>query len=177
MENKIKSYFRLLLPAYILLHFSAVSFSQSLKTGQSFKGIASFYAHSFTGKKTANGELFDNAGYTCAHKYLPFGTILEVKNQKNGRKVKVRVNDRGPYTEGRLIDLSYKAAKSLGFVSKGVSDVTVKIIDHNEVLGPYEEEINSGLKNKPFSENDSSNLAINFLMREDSPKRRYFLRY
>jgi len=86
-------------------------------------GIASFYHSFFNGKKTANGEIFDNNKMTCAHKNLPFGTLLKVTNTQNDQSVIVRVNDRGPYVKGRVLDLSLAAAKVLGFVSKGMTTV------------------------------------------------------
>ncbi len=78
------------------------------------KGVSSHYAHKFHGRMTANGEIFDMNEYSAAHKKLPFGTILKVINQKNNKTVLVRVNDRGPYVNDRIIDLSYSAAKKIG---------------------------------------------------------------
>ncbi len=77
-------------------------------------GKASHYARKFHGRKTANGETFDMNDFSAAHKSLPFGTILKVINQKNGKSTLVRVNDRGPYSHNRIIDLSYSAAKKIG---------------------------------------------------------------
>lgn len=77
-------------------------------------GTASHYANKFHGRLTANGEVFNMYGYTCANKELPFGTILKITNRDNGKSVLVKVNDRGPYVNDRIIDLSYQAAKSIG---------------------------------------------------------------
>ena len=77
------------------------------------KGKASFYADKFNGRKTASGETFRNSKLTAAHKTLPFGTMVKVTNQSNGKTVKVRINDRGPFVLGRIIDLSKKAAKNI----------------------------------------------------------------
>lgn len=89
-------------------------------------GKASYYADMFKGRKTANGEIFRQWKKTAAHRTLPFGTKVTVKNLSNGRKVKVRINDRGPYVKGRMIDLSKKAAKEIGMIDAGVADVEIR---------------------------------------------------
>ena len=89
-------------------------------------GEASYYADKFQGRKTANGEIFRQRKKTAAHQTLPFGTKVTVKNLSNGRKVKVRINDRGPFAKGRIIDLSKKAARKLGMVKAGVAEVELK---------------------------------------------------
>lgn len=94
--------------------------SQSLQ-----KGKASFYASHFNGRKTASGERLHPDSMTCAHKSYRFGTLLTVYNPANGRSVNVRVIDRGPYVQGRIIDLSWCAAKKLGIVGQGVATVFV----------------------------------------------------
>ena len=87
------------------------------------KGRASYYADSFKGRPTANGERFRQGKRTAAHKTLPFGTKVKVTNLKNGRSVKVRINDRGPFVSGRVIDLSKKAARKLDMIDDGVAEV------------------------------------------------------
>ncbi|RBL93484.1 septal ring lytic transglycosylase RlpA family protein [Chitinophaga flava] len=89
-------------------------------------GKASFYADSFDGKRTASGETFRQYRLTAAHKTLPFGTKVKVMNIANGRTVKVRINDRGPFAPGRVIDLSRKAAAKLGMLKTGVATVEIK---------------------------------------------------
>ncbi len=89
-------------------------------------GKASYYADKFNGRKTANGEVFRNRKKTAAHKTLPFGTIVKVTNLRNGRSVKVRINDRGPFVAGRHIDLSKKAARKIGMVQEGVGNVKMQ---------------------------------------------------
>jgi rare lipoprotein A len=84
------------------------------------KGVASWYGPGFHGKKTANGERFNTHDLTAAHKTLPFGTRLRVTDRRTGRHVLVVVNDRGPFTPGRVIDLSLAAAKSLGMIQRGI---------------------------------------------------------
>jgi len=89
-------------------------------------GKASYYADKFNGRKTANGETFRNSKKTAAHKTLPFGTVVKVTNLRNGRSVKVRINDRGPFVAGRHIDLSKKAARKIGMVQEGVGNVKMQ---------------------------------------------------
>ncbi|HHV37014.1 MAG TPA: septal ring lytic transglycosylase RlpA family protein [Candidatus Cloacimonetes bacterium] len=97
--------------------------------------VASYYAHRFHGRKTANGEIFDMNAMTCAHKTLPFNTKLLVINPQNGKTVELRVNDRGPFIRGRDIDLSYAAAKEIEMIRAGVIKVEVMVIHpENEAL-------------------------------------------
>ncbi|HMR92325.1 MAG TPA: septal ring lytic transglycosylase RlpA family protein [Chitinophagaceae bacterium] len=88
-------------------------------------GKASYYADKFAGRKTANGEIFRQGKMTAAHKTLPFGTKVKVKNLNNGRTIKVRINDRGPFVAGRIIDLSRKGARKLGMIRDGVVPVVI----------------------------------------------------
>jgi len=88
-------------------------------------GIASWYGRDFHGRSTSNGERYDMHDITAAHKLLPMHTMLLVENRDNGKKVVVRVNDRGPFVKGRIIDLSYGAAKKLGLVDSGTARVTI----------------------------------------------------
>ena len=92
------------------------------------KGIASWYGKKFHGRRTANGERFDMYALTAAHRSLPFGTKVRVTNLENGRSVMVRVNDRGPFIRGRVIDLSYAAAKDLRMVRQGVVKVEITLV-------------------------------------------------
>ncbi|WP_435223124.1 septal ring lytic transglycosylase RlpA family protein [Niabella hirudinis] len=88
-------------------------------------GSASYYADSFNGRQTASGAIFRQHKKTAAHPSLPFGTKVRVTNLKNGRKVKVHINDRGPFVQGRIIDLSKKSAKKIGMLKDGVIPVTI----------------------------------------------------
>lgn len=90
-------------------------------------GQASWYGPGFRGKPTASGEKFRPGKRTAAHKTLPFGTILKVENQTNGRQVKVVVNDRGPYAGDRVLDLSKGAAKRIGLIDQGVGRVEFRV--------------------------------------------------
>ncbi len=89
------------------------------------RGIASWYGKDFHGKKTSNGEIYDMYAMTAAHKTLPLGTYVRVHNLANNRKLEVRINDRGPFVRGRIIDLSYTAAKDIGIVGPGTARVEV----------------------------------------------------
>lgn len=92
------------------------------------KGTASWYGKKFHNKRTSSGERYNMYQMTAAHRTLPFATRLLVTNEKNGRQVIVRVNDRGPFKKNRMIDLSYAAAKKLGMVGKGVARVSIKVL-------------------------------------------------
>jgi len=93
------------------------------------EGIASYYAHKFHGRQTANGEIYDETKLTAAHRKLPFGTRVRVTNLENGKTVTLRINDRGPFVEGRIIDVSYRAAQDLDFISQGLAKVRVVEIE------------------------------------------------
>src|SRR5262245_38735170 len=90
------------------------------------RGGASYYADAFDGRPTASGEPFDMYAMTAAHRRLPLGTMVRVKNLDNGREVVVRINDRGPYVRGRVIDLSYGAARELGMLDAGLAHVELE---------------------------------------------------
>lgn len=107
---------------------SACSGSRHLTSGRYAYGNASWYGKPFHGRKTASGERYNMHAKTAAHKKLPFGTKLEVTYLKTGKKVKVRINDRGPFIHGRKLDLSYGAAKRIGLVRDGVGKVRMRII-------------------------------------------------
>ena len=89
---------------------------------------ATWYGHELAGNRTASGERFNPNGLTAAHRSLPFGTCLRVANPKTGRSVSVRVNDRGPFTGGRIIDLSAAAASSIGLRASGVGQVQIEVL-------------------------------------------------
>lgn len=99
-----------------------------VKKGEVYYFVCSFYGKKFHGKQTANGEIFDMNKLTCAHKSLPFGTLLKVTNEDNGNSVVVRVNDRGPFVQGRDLDLSYAAAKKIGLIGAGVKKLKVEVL-------------------------------------------------
>jgi peptidoglycan lytic transglycosylase len=92
-------------------------------------GIASWYGGKFHGRMTSSGEVFDTNSLTAAHRTLPFGTIVKVTNLDNGKSVEVKINDRGPFVEGRIIDLSRAAAERLGMIDSGVARVSLQIVE------------------------------------------------
>jgi rare lipoprotein A len=103
--------------------------SEPIKPIKSWVGNASWYGQEFDGKKTANGERFDPESLTAAHPNLPFGSIVRVVNPRNGKYELVRINDRGPYQEGREIDVSYRVARKLGLVHAGVNQVRLELLE------------------------------------------------
>lgn len=122
----------------LLLIFSLSAHAQSRttekavkhkKTTRVFYGQASFYANKFNGRKTANGEIFDQKKLTCACNVLPLGTWIKVTNLRNGRAVIVKVNDRIHPKMKRIVDLSRSAAQKLGYVSSGLTRVKVELVD------------------------------------------------
>ncbi len=93
------------------------------------EGYASWYAGKFHGRTTASGEVFDTLAFTAAHKTLPFGTIVRVTCTDNGKSVDVKINDRGPFVEGRIIDLSQAAAEALNITGAGIARVRIQTIE------------------------------------------------
>ena len=105
-----------------------LEFENNPLLGTQITGRASFYGPKFHGKTTANGEKMDKFKLTCAHKTLPFDTMLEVTNLQNGKKVVVRVNDRGPFSGSRILDVSSAAADSLDMRHRGVVEVSAMVV-------------------------------------------------
>lgn len=122
------SLFAILSP--LTTHLSPSAFAQEPQRGK-----ASYYSKKATGSRTSSGERLHHDSLTCAHRTHPFGTMLKVTNVQNGRSVMVRVTDRGPYGRGRIIDLSWGAAKELGMLAQGVAMVTVELAD--ELIIPF----------------------------------------
>ena len=107
----------------------------SLDLGIKDRGVASWYGKEFHGKLAANGEVFDMTAYTAAHRKLPLGSLVRVVNLANGKSVQVRINDRGPYVTGRMLDLSHAAARELGMLEAGTSAVQIEVIgNHRPVI-------------------------------------------
>ena len=102
---------------------------EKAEIGLKITGEASYYGPGFDGKQTASGEIFDQNDFTCAHKSLPFGTKLKVVRVDNGSSVVVRVNDRGPYVDGRILDLSVAAGKKIGLDKVGHAKVVATVIE------------------------------------------------
>ena len=102
------------------------------KSNNRFKGISSYYGEDFHGKLTANGEVYDMYGLTAAHKTLPLNTIVRVTNLENNKSLILRINDRGPFVKGRILDCSYGAALKLGFIGNGTTNVLVEVIEYGD---------------------------------------------
>ncbi len=131
-------------------------YSQSPVLGSESFGMASYYGTKFYGRKTASGEILKKGGLTCAHPTLPFGTMLEVTNLANNKWCVVRVNDRGPFSRSRILDVSHDAAERLEMFSSGTAKVKAMVVGDNgmvmitrpesiiensmELIGPPEEE-------------------------------------
>lgn len=103
--------------------------------GEVQRGLASWYGPKFHGRPTASGEIYDMHGLTAAHRELPLGTVISVKNLDNDKTVQVRVNDRGPFVRGRVLDLSYGAAQELGMVELGLAKVEIRVVSVGEGAG------------------------------------------
>ena len=99
-----------------------------LDVGLKARGIASWYGADFHGWLTASGEIYNMEALTGAHRTLPLGTVVRVTNIKNGKQIRVRINDRGPYVHGRILDLSYGAARRIGMVEHGVTAISLEVI-------------------------------------------------
>jgi rare lipoprotein A len=97
--------------------------------GQTQEGMSSWYGKEFDGRPTASGERFDMNGISAAHRTLPLGTLVRVTNLDNDREVELRINDRGPFVKGRILDCSYGAAKSLGFAGAGLARVRIEVLE------------------------------------------------
>jgi rare lipoprotein A len=93
------------------------------------EGVASYYADKFHGRKTSNGETFDMNKLTAAHKSLPFNSVVRVTNKNNGKSVVVRINDRGPFIDNRIIDLSLAGAKAVEMIGTGTAPVTLEVLE------------------------------------------------
>jgi rare lipoprotein A len=120
-----------LILSMIVLNFSLNSCAiKPLATAAaSQQGLASYYSNDFQGRKTSNGEIFDNSKLTAAHRTYPFGTIVRVTNLQTEAEVTVRINDRGPVKPERVIDLTYAAAKTIGIARQGLGRVRLDVIE------------------------------------------------
>ncbi len=123
--------------------FGEMYYPKIEEIGDSFEGIASWYGPNFHAKKTSNGETYNMYAMTAAHKTLPMNTMLRVLNLENGKSAIVRVNDRGPFVDERIIDLSNKAAHKIDMVRKGTAKVSITVLGYNGKIensdAPYEQ--------------------------------------
>src|SRR6266511_4073895 len=112
----------------LLVAWGCATASKPQPVPEAMHGVASWYGQEFAGRTTANGEIFDPMLFTAAHRSLSFGTVVDVQNPKTGQSVRVRINDRGPYIGGRMIDLSYAAAQQIGLIEPGSGEVNVSVV-------------------------------------------------
>jgi rare lipoprotein A len=134
---------RLAIPIYALLLLSACGPKKvqvniptpASASSDELEGFASYYAEPYQGRRTASGEIFDSyKDLSAAHRTLPFNTVVRVTNKNNGRQVDVKINDRGPFIDGRVIDVSYRAARDLDMIGAGVIPVKIKILKAGEAV-------------------------------------------
>ena len=116
-------------PLLFTFQLSTINYQLSTLSAQVETGIASYYAKRLTGRRTASGERFHHDSLTCAHRTLPFGTMLKVTNLQNNQSVVVKVNDRGPYVRGRIVDLTHRAAHEIDMFHHGVTHVTIEPVE------------------------------------------------
>lgn len=145
---------------------SGCASSRPAAADSSDRGVASWYGQEYAGRTTANGEIFDPAQLTAAHRTLPFGTVVEVRNLANGQTVTVRINDRGPFISGRIIDLSFAAAREIGLVEKGVGEVELRILRVG--AGPLEPPRPVVVTAAPSSDAPEAAPAVPFPLPEDT---------
>ena len=136
-------------------------------------GKASYYSNGLHGRRMSNGERYDRNAFTCAHRTLPFGTRLRITNPRNGKSVIVRVTDRGPFVRGRVVDLSYAAARELGTIASGVAYVKVELV-RKETEIPFPSE-STGIIEMPEIEYGTAGVCYEFIpewekVEEDKPK-------
>ena len=127
--------------AYVTVFIALVNLINPSSDDKANAGTASFYAKKFEGKRTSSGQRYRGKERTAAHRTYPFGTLLEITNRDNGLKTIVRVNDRGPHSKSRLIDLSYLAAKDLGLINSGTAKVSMKVISFGNGINSQEIEV------------------------------------
>ncbi len=121
---------RITMRFFLLMLFFSGTF-QGIAQSDEYYGVASFYSDEFHGRKTASGEVYNKNKFTAAHKSLPFGTTIRVTRIDNKQSVKVRINDRGPYIKGRIVDLSRVAAERLGILKDGNANVKIEVLGKN----------------------------------------------
>jgi rare lipoprotein A len=110
--------------------------SARVQVGHTQNGIASYYHDSLNGNKTASGEIYDKRTLSAAHKTLPLGTRVRVTKLSNGKSIVLKINDRGPFVKGRIIDLSRRAARELGMIQSGLARVKVEVLSVPNRKGP-----------------------------------------
>lgn len=150
----------------LILILSLISFAVE---SQQLDGKASYYSQNLHGRRMANGQRYDGSALTCAHKTLPFGTMLRVTNLSNGNEVIVEVTDRGPYAHGRVVDLSYRAARELGMLGAGVVRVKVDVLPPGATV-PYRTDEDNPLELPEGYEAGLAGVCYEFIPEWEKPK-------
>ena len=132
LMQTVRAVFMALIAAWLLSLGCASTRVTPRNEGWTQVGLASWYGESFQGRRTASGEPFDYRKLTAAHRTLPFGTYVEVVRLDDDRRVVVRINDRGPFVRGRIIDLSKAAAEKIGMIRAGVVKVRIRVIANGQ---------------------------------------------
>lgn len=147
---------------FMVIHFHTKA---QAKVGEKQRGKASYYADKFNGKKTASGEIFNNGDYTAAHRTLPFNTMLKVTNVKTGKAVVLRVNDRGPFSRNRILDVTKVAAKDLDMIKDGSITVEIEVLPNNAHPGRVD--------NAPIAKKESKKKKNTPPQSDNSEKNKY----
>ena len=147
--NNSKAMYKITMKPYTV--HGKTYYPKQVNIGDTFEGIASWYGPNFHGKKTSNGEIYNQNSFTAAHKTFPMNTMVKVTRLDNGKITVVRVNDRGPFVEGRIIDLSYIAGKTIGLDKDGTTPVRLEVIGFNNTVSTLVEKPKS-LKSPEISE-------------------------
>ncbi|GAB3960923.1 hypothetical protein GCM10028805_59380 [Spirosoma harenae] len=135
----------------LMLFFSNMKSAEALPSLIQ-KGKASFYSKKFNGRKTAYGERVSAEALEGAHRHFPLNTLVEVTNLDNNRSVIVRINDRGPFSKGRVIDLTHAAARALGMVSKGIANVSLRVVGKGRPIALFPTAFSAPVDDQPMLE-------------------------
>ncbi|MBX9688494.1 MAG: septal ring lytic transglycosylase RlpA family protein [Candidatus Obscuribacterales bacterium] len=130
--RKISFVYPIALASVFLVSLPALAAQEEKTEGNSFSGLADYYHHKLYGQKTASGEVLKKEKLTAAHRTLPFGTKVKVMNKRSGKSCVVVINDRGPFTKGKVIDLSHEAARQLGVLEAGTASVACLVLEDTE---------------------------------------------
>ena len=131
--------------------FGKKYYPTTTKVGNTYRGIASWYGPKFHAKKTSNGETYDMFAFTAASKTLPMNTVVRVENLENGKTTTVRINDRGPFVEGRIIDLSNVAAREIDMVKKGTAKIELTVLGFNGKIATTRRERSTSVTTDNYS--------------------------
>jgi rare lipoprotein A len=145
---------------FLIFIIASLPFVQGFSQAYIQEGIASYYADKFEGRTTASGEKYKHSKFTAAHKTLPFGTLVRVTNKGNSKTVDVKINDRGPFVTGRIIDLSKSAAQQIDMINEGLAEVTIEVIDAGDGKGNDYSTGVSGQTDIPIEEKEYYELGV-----------------